>query len=118
MPEAGVLEVLLHPFATGALAWPAQGAVAFASAQVLPGLDAAQRAQLRCEQWFKPLAAELARTGHAFDDGEAGLPLALVLPPRQRDHARALLARALRRLPPGGVLVACQANEAGAKSLQ
>jgi 16S rRNA (guanine1207-N2)-methyltransferase len=41
-----------------------------------------------------------------------------VLPPRQRDPARALLADAFARLAPGGVLTACQANDEGARSMQ
>jgi 16S rRNA (guanine1207-N2)-methyltransferase len=42
--------------------------------------------------------------------------LVLVLPPRQRDEARALFAQALARLQPGGIVVASAANDAGAKS--
>ena len=40
----------------------------------------------------------------------------LVLPPRQREEARALLARAVAQCAEGGVVVACMANDEGAKS--
>ena len=46
----------------------------------------------------------------------AQYPLVLVLPPRQREEARALLARAVARCAPGGTVVACIANDEGAKS--
>jgi 16S rRNA (guanine1207-N2)-methyltransferase len=86
---------------------------------VLPGLADAQRAQLRCTQAFKPYADELARAGYAFaSDDDPAPALALLLPPRQREQSRALLARAFARLAPGGTLVACQANDDGARSMQ
>ena len=112
-------DVLLLPFETGALAWPTQGVVWFANAVPLPALDAARGAQLRAEQTFRPHAEAVRAAGIALASGEeAGMLLALVLPPRQRDAARALLAQAWRRLAPGGVLVASQANNEGARSLQ
>lgn len=40
----------------------------------------------------------------------------LVLPPRQREEARALLARAVAQCAEGGLVVACMANDEGAKS--
>jgi 16S rRNA (guanine1207-N2)-methyltransferase len=120
MHDDSAREVLLLPFATGALAWPTEGFVRFDGARVLPGLDDARREQLRCLQVFKPYQDELerARYASAGDDVWEGYPLALVLPPRQREQSRAMLARALRGLAPGGALVACQANDDGARSMQ
>jgi 16S rRNA (guanine1207-N2)-methyltransferase len=43
-------------------------------------------------------------------------PLVLILPPRQRDEARALYARAVTRTAPGGRVLACVRNDEGAKS--
>ncbi len=110
------LETLMLPFVDGSLAWPRDGALflrardgAALHAQALPGLV--------CEQGFKPDADALQRAGlelRAADD--LRYPLVLVLPPRQRDEARALFASALARLQPGGVIVASMANDAGAKS--
>ena len=105
------LETLLLPFARGALAWPREGGALFPGgrdgwplhAQALPGLE------IRVDE----------------DDGAGDTrdpprlyPLVLLLPPRQREQARAQLARALARLAPGGVLLACMPNKEGAKAGQ
>ncbi len=104
------------PFLDGSLAWPSDGALflrardgAALHGQPLPGLV--------CEQSFKPDADALQRAGldvRAGDD--ARYPVVLVLPPRQRDEARALFATALARLQPGGIVVASMSNDGGAKS--
>ncbi|MCD7099275.1 class I SAM-dependent methyltransferase [Stenotrophomonas sp. MMGLT7] len=52
----------------------------------------------------------------ALDAGDERFELVLVLPPRQREEARALFARALALVAPGGIVVACQANNEGARS--
>ena len=66
-----------------------------------PGLTLSQASHpgLVCEQEFKPLADALARAGLdtvALDSLEPSrrFALVLVLPPRQRQEARALLAQA------------------------
>ena len=46
----------------------------------------------------------------------AKFPLVLVLPPRQREEARALLAKACAAVAPGGIVIASVANDEGAKS--
>ena len=48
--------------------------------------------------------------------GCVSFALVLVLPPRQRQEARSLLARAVDCCAPGGTLVACMANDEGARS--
>ena len=58
---------------------------------------------------LRVLTDDLDTVTHTF-------PLVLVLPPRQRDEARALLARALRLLAQGGRIVACMSNDEGARS--
>lgn len=130
MPTDGdpALETLLLPFANGMLEWPAHGGALFLHArdgwplhrQPLPGLV--------CETGLKPEADALQRSGQTWridaDDAAAGgvadggmrYPLVLVLPPRQREEARALFARAIERTAPGGIVVACTANAEGAKS--
>ncbi|MGX9718874.1 class I SAM-dependent methyltransferase [Stenotrophomonas acidaminiphila] len=116
------LQTLLLPFAHGALSWP-QGPVLFLRARDgWPLREQAAATQLLCVQSFRPFAQALERGGWEVRD-EAVLeasgekyPLVLVLPPRQRDEARALLARALAQVAPGGVLVACQSNNEGARS--
>lgn len=78
--------------------------------QPLPGLH--------CEQSFKPEADALSQAGFAVN--VAGAPktyeLVLILPPRQRDEARALMARAVAMTKPGGRIIACQSNDEGARS--
>jgi len=115
------LEVLMLPFATGALTWPEQGDVVFLRARDGWPLRTAARPGLICEQSFKPEADALSRSGWQVRDPEtaddaARAALVLALPPRQRAEARALLARAVALCAPGGVVVACMANDEGAKS--
>jgi 16S rRNA (guanine1207-N2)-methyltransferase len=114
------LEVLLLPFATGALRWPTEGGALFLRArdgwplhrQPLPGLV--------CEQTFKPAFDALQRSGlHVCERaGDAKHPLVLLLPPRQREEARALFARAVASAADGGIVVACMPNDEGARSGQ
>lgn len=120
------LEVLMLPFASGVLAWPATGGALFLRARDGWPLRAVARAGLVCEQSFRPQADALARSGwtvrEAGDadaaDDLAAFPLVLVLPPRQREEARALLARAVRACAPGGTVAVCATNDEGAKSLE
>lgn len=110
------LQALMLPFADGTLAWPGGGALFLRARDGWP-LHERALPGLVCEQGFRPDADALQRSGldvRAPDD--ARYPLVLVLPPRQRDEARALFATALARLQPGGVVVASVANDAGAKS--
>jgi 16S rRNA (guanine1207-N2)-methyltransferase len=111
------LDTLLLPVRDGALQWPAEGALFLRARdgwplhrQALPGLV--------CEQGFKPDADALQRSGLALAaaDDARRWPLVLVLPPRQRDEARALLARAIDQCAPGGRVLACMPNSEGAKS--
>ncbi len=111
------LDTLLLPLRDGALQWPAEGGLFLRARdgwplhrQPLPGLV--------CEQGFKPDADALQRSGLALAaaDDARRWPLVLVLPPRQRDEARALLARAIDHCAPGGRVLACMPNSEGAKS--
>jgi 16S rRNA (guanine1207-N2)-methyltransferase len=121
MPAAGdpALDTLLLPFAQGALTWPAAGGALFLRARSGAALFDAARPGLVCEQGFKPEADSLAHAGLdvvAEADPGTRYPLVLVLPPRQRDEARALFARAIAHVAPGGVVVAAMPNAEGAKS--
>jgi len=123
-PSDPAAETLLLPFIQGSLTWPA-GPVSFLRARATPGLlGLAKAPQLRCVQSFRPLATQLEAAGWTLADPlstSAGPPpgsqaLVLVLPPRQREEARALLAEALSLAAPGARVVACQANNEGARS--
>ena len=113
------LETLMLPLLDGPLSWPREGAL-FLRAR--DGWPLHQRALpgLVCEQTFKPQADRLQRSGLALidDAGPARYPLVLVLPPRQREEARALYARAIASLALGGRVLACARNDEGAKSAE
>jgi 16S rRNA (guanine1207-N2)-methyltransferase len=115
------LQALMLPFADAALAWPAQGGALFLHArdgwplhrQPLPGLV--------CDTDWKPDADALSRSGlHVREDHDrdagARYPLVLLLPPRQREYARASFARALAATTPGGRVIASMPNDEGARS--
>ncbi|MBN8213344.1 MAG: class I SAM-dependent methyltransferase [Xanthomonadales bacterium] len=118
------LETLFLPFETGLLTWPAEGGAPAAKVLFMRARDGwplrqQPRPGLICEQSFKPDAEALQRSGWTVAeaaDSDMRYPLVLVLPPRQRDEARALFAQALQRCAPGGIVVACIANDEGAKS--
>ena len=113
------LDALMLPFADRCLEWPAAGAL-FLRAREGAALHAhAPRGGLVCEQSFRPEHDALQRAGFTVRaQGDDAAPLVLVLPPRQRDEARALLAEALARTAPGGTVVASMPNDAGARSGQ
>lgn len=114
------LETLFLPLNEGHLAWPASGAL-FLRARAGVPLQAGSWPGLVCHQTFAPDAAALERLRLRMltDDlatAAQKFPLVLILPPRQRDEARALLARALRLTERGGRIVACMSNDEGARS--
>jgi len=119
--DDAALETLFLPLIDGPLAWPSPGAANGALfLRARDGWPLHQRAWpgLACEQSFRPEADALERSGLSLSDerDERRHALVLVLPPRQRDEARALFARALARCAPGGRVVACLPNNEGAKS--
>lgn len=118
--QDAALEALFVPLETGALALPADGRVLFLRARDGFRLREMARKSWVCEQSFKPFAEALARSGLAVapPNGTERYPLVLVLPPRQRDEARALFAQALRRAAVGGVVLAAVPNAEGAKSAE
>jgi len=114
------LETLFLPLSEGHLAWPASGAL-FLRARAGVPLQAGSWPGLVCHQTFAPDAAALERLRlrmltDDLDTATQKFPLVLILPPRQRDEARALLARALRLTERGGRIVACMSNDEGARS--
>lgn len=115
------LDTLFQPFADGLLSWPDSGGVLFLRARDGVGLRQRPRPGLVCEQDYKPAVDALHRAGLDTVELESLPPgqryrLVLVLPPRQRDEARALYAQALARTAPGGRVVACLRNDEGARS--
>ncbi|NLA68255.1 MAG: class I SAM-dependent methyltransferase [Gammaproteobacteria bacterium] len=123
MPSPGdpALDALLRPFGDGTLA--REPGALFMRARAGGGFMARDWRGLVCETAFRPDADALARAGFtvAMPDDAAtggGRPLVLLLPPRQRDEARALFAEALARAAPGALVVASVANDAGARTAE
>jgi len=116
-PDAA-LAALFVPFESARLRLPADGRVLFLRARAGVRLREMAQPGWLCEQGFLPFAEELARNGLQVGEPAAGerFPLVLVLPPRQRDEARALFARALTLCAPGGTVLASMPNAEGAKS--
>ena len=114
--EDAALSALLLPLIQRRLDWPGRGV--FLRARVgLPLLEAALPGLL-CEQTFKPDAEALQNAGMelAAEGTPQRYPIVMLLPPRQRDEARALLARAVALTEPGGRVLASAANAEGARS--
>jgi len=114
------LAALFAPFESRALAWPERAA--FLRARWGPPFSSYPTSGVVCEQSFKPDAGALRGAGLAvtpfIEPISGGFPLVLVLPPRQRDEARAALARAVRLAEPSGRVVAAASNTSGARSLE
>jgi 16S rRNA (guanine1207-N2)-methyltransferase len=110
------LETLFEPFVRGRLQWPEDGAL-FLRARAGRPLQEQPLPRLVCEQTFKPHADALLRAGRQMLMGEERqYSLVLMLPPRQRDEARALMARAVAATREGGRIVASVSNMEGARS--
>jgi 16S rRNA (guanine1207-N2)-methyltransferase len=110
------LETLFEPFVRGRLQWPDDGAL-FLRARAGRPLQEHALPGLVCEQTFKPHADALLRAGRRMLMGETGqYSLVLMLPPRQRDEARALMSRAVAATATGGRIIASVGNTEGARS--
>jgi 16S rRNA (guanine1207-N2)-methyltransferase len=112
------LEALFVPFDTGQLSLPADGRALFLRARDGFRMREMARPGWVFEQSFRPFADALERSRLRLAERGADdrYPLVLVLPPRQRDEARALFAQAVSRAMPGGVVLAAISNAEGAKS--
>lgn len=120
--EDAPLETVFLPLLTEQIAWPG-GDVLFLRARAGGSVPSQARQRLLCEQTFKPHADALLHAGYRLATPEqaqarGAYALVLALPPRQRDEARALLARAVTAAAPGGRVLACASNNEGARSLE
>ncbi len=119
-PSTAALETLFLPVERGDVQLDGAACSLFLRARSGAWLQRWPYARPVCEQSFKPFADALCGAGVEVTP-EATLPHAgcvLALPPRQRDEARALLARAVQVATPGGRVIACQSNAEGARSGQ
>lgn len=115
------LNTLFQPLIDGQLAWPSEGGVLFLRARMGAVVHDTAGPGMICEQEFKPVADALTRAGLTTVELDALDPsrrfaLVLVLPPRQRQEARALLAQAIARCAPGGRVLASMRNDEGART--
>lgn len=116
--EDPALETLFLPFAEERLPWPEDGALFLRARDGRP-LHERPLPGLVCEQSFKPDADAARRAGFAVSahvEHDRAYSLVLMLPPRQRDEARAQMARAVAATKPGGRVIAAVENNAGARS--
>lgn len=118
------LDTLLLPFETGALTWPKIGPILFLRARFNAALMALDIPHERfiCWQPFQPFARDLTRAKLTINpelkDFPKAVALTLVLAPRQRDEARYLLAQAITKTCPGGLVVIAATNTEGARSIE
>src|SRR4051794_17829918 len=99
MTDDPALETLSLPFETGAVRWPGEAGVLFLRARYGAAVESWSRTAVHCEQSFKPHADALRHAGFRVEESTADRNFGgvVLLPPRQRDEARALLARAIQR---------------------
>ncbi|MDR6290318.1 MULTISPECIES: class I SAM-dependent methyltransferase [Inquilinus] len=119
MTDDPALDTLFLPFDTEALAWPADGRALFLGARAGAALAGYASPALACEQSVRQHATALEQAGLTVSPAVEGrFPLVLVLPPRQREAARTLLARALDQAVSGAAVVVSLANTDGARSIE
>jgi len=119
-PADPALDTLLLPLETEAVELSPDARVLFLRARAGRALNALKTEKLLCEQSFAPDRDALRRAGFkvAAETEEDGFDAVLVLPGRQRQEARAQLARGVAKTGPGGVVIACAPNTEGAKTLE
>ena len=115
---SAALDALHHAIRSAQIELPADGRVLFLRARDGHWWGDHSRRHWLCEQSFKPYAMALERSGLQVGTAtaEQRFPLVLLLPPRQRDEARALFARAAAHVAAGGIVAAAMANDEGARS--
>jgi len=115
-----ILDTLCLPLEDGTIALPENGPALMLRARTGEALRRLARDKILCDQSFKPARDALARDGFALRDHETAetYGLTLVLPPRQREEGRALLARAVRSTREGGIVMAAVSNLEGAKTVE
>ena len=115
------VQALFLPFLDGTLAAPAK--LLWLRARNGQGLQQFRSlfpaSAIVAEQSFRPFADALPVSGIEVSASAGGrYDAVLILPPRQRDEARALLARALDQVNAGGLVVASVANNEGARAIE
>lgn len=117
------LDALFLPLLDGSLTLPGAESLLFLRARA--GAPWLQLRSLRpqwtvlAEQSFRPFADALDAQGTPVSAQAQGrFDAVVLLPPRQRTEARALLARALEQVSEGGFVLASVANNEGARAIE
>jgi 16S rRNA (guanine1207-N2)-methyltransferase len=120
MMDSVVFDTLLLALEDGAVPLPESGPILVLNAEPGPWLMQLPKDRLVCRTTFKPSHAALKAAGfNVLPVDSVELPksmLTIVVPPRQRDQARALYARALLAAPEGGYVLASLPNTLGGKT--
>lgn len=114
------LETLVLPISSGDVELPETARLLMLRARAGRPLNELSGHSLLCEQSFAPDRDALQKAGYKVEaeTEEDGFDAVLVLPGRQRQEARALLARAASKAKTGGFVIACAPNTEGAKTLE
>jgi len=120
MTSDPALQTLVLPLETGQIELPEGARVLMVRARAGQALRILDKFDVLCEQSFAPDRDALkADGGTVVPEVEvSGFDAVFVLPSRQRQEARAQLARAAELVRDGGMVVACAPNSEGAKTLE
>ncbi len=112
-------ETLILPIENGDIPYTGTERVLFLRARMHPAMKLFHEGQVTCEQSFAPERDRLQAGGFTVvaETDETDFDLVFVLPGRQRQEARAELARAATLVKPGGWVVVAALNTEGAKTL-
>ena len=115
-----VLDTLCLPLLEELIELPSDSPALFLRARRGDAFDDLPHDRLLCEQTFKPAYDALERTGFLLRgmDDDTRYGLVMVLPPRQREESRSLLARAVLSTRDGGIVMAAVSNLEGAKTVE
>ncbi len=120
MMDPVVFDTLLLALEGDTVPLPEAGPILVLNAEPGPWLMQLPKDQLVCRTSFKPNHDALKAAGfNVLPVDSVDLPeamLTIVVPPRQRDQARALYARALLAAPEGGYVLASLPNTLGGKT--
>ncbi|GHB20120.1 16S rRNA methyltransferase [Pseudovibrio japonicus] len=117
------LDTLLLPFENGSIDFFEEGSAdqkaLFLRARMGFAMNALDKARVVCQQTFASDKDNLERAGFTVTPDASGTyPVVMVLPPRQRDEARALMAQAVKSAGEGGIVIASASNTEGAKTAE
>ncbi|MES0868978.1 class I SAM-dependent methyltransferase [Pseudovibrio sp. SCP19] len=117
------LDTLLLPFENGSLDFFEDGSAdqkaLFLRARMGFAMNGLEKSRVVCQQTFASDKDSLERAGFTVTPDVSGTyPVVMVLPPRQRDEARALMAQAVKSVREGGIVIASVSNTEGAKTAE